>query len=138
MATKKEVKEHLAIALQEIGEIKPWYDKDLKDWVFSHPSYPVEYGGASSDEVIKNYPKYLEEFIKHRLDERLAAQVESRTKGKGGKRPGSGRPKGSKSAEPTKQVRIPTDIADWIKRPGMIPLIRALKRSFNHLNKTHK
>jgi hypothetical protein len=27
MATKKEIKEHLKIALLEIGKIKPWYDK---------------------------------------------------------------------------------------------------------------
>ena len=131
MATKKEIKEHFKIAFQEIGEIKPWYDKKLKDWVFSHPSYPVEYGGESAEEVIDNYPKYLEEFIKHRLDNRLAAQVENRTKGRGGKRPGSGRPRGSRSAEPTKQIRVPIDIANWIKTPGMINHVREMIKAYD-------
>ena len=55
MATAKEIKEQLAIALQEIGEIKPWFDPDVNEWIFSHPKYPVEYGGESSKEVIENY-----------------------------------------------------------------------------------
>ena len=40
MATKKEIEEHLQIALKEIGEIKPWYDRSLKCWLFSHDLYP--------------------------------------------------------------------------------------------------
>ena len=59
MATKKEIDEHLKIALSEVGEIKPWFDKDVDGWVFSHKNYPVEYGGDSAKEVIKNYPKYF-------------------------------------------------------------------------------
>lgn len=31
MATTKEIKEHLEIALKEIGEIKPWYDRAFKN-----------------------------------------------------------------------------------------------------------
>ena len=38
MATKKEIEEHLKIALKEIGEIKPWFDKDMNAWIFEHPS----------------------------------------------------------------------------------------------------
>ena len=29
MATKKEIEEQVKIALDEIGEIKPWFDKNL-------------------------------------------------------------------------------------------------------------
>ena len=39
MATSKEkelIKE-LEIALSEIGTIKPWFDKQFKTWLFSHP-----------------------------------------------------------------------------------------------------
>jgi len=39
--------------------------------------------------------------------------VESKTKGRGGKRPGSGRPLGSKKEE-KKRVYLPIDIADWV------------------------
>ena len=56
MTSKKELAEHLKIALAEVGKIKPWYDKEVDAWVFSHPDYPVEYGGESPEEVIKNYP----------------------------------------------------------------------------------
>lgn len=79
------IKEHLQIALKEIGSIKPWFDSDVEEWIFSHPSYPVEYGGKSSEEVKKNYPKYLREFIKHRLDNRLNPLTEKKTKGLEGK-----------------------------------------------------
>jgi hypothetical protein len=33
MTTKKEIKEHLNIAILEIGEVKPWYDKKFKNWI---------------------------------------------------------------------------------------------------------
>lgn len=47
MATTKEIKEHLKIALKEIGKIKPWFSKEFNAWLFSHPNYPVEYAGES-------------------------------------------------------------------------------------------
>ena len=43
MATKKEIKEHLEIGLEEIGNIEPWFDEDYNSWFFSHSLYPVEY-----------------------------------------------------------------------------------------------
>ena len=33
MATKKEIESHLKIALKEVGEIKPWFDKEVDAWV---------------------------------------------------------------------------------------------------------
>ena len=30
MASKKEIEEHLKIALAEVGKIKPWFDKDCQ------------------------------------------------------------------------------------------------------------
>lgn len=126
MATAKEIKQHLELALSEIGEIKPWFDKDIDEWIFSHPNYPVEYGGSSPEEVIRNYPKYLKEFIKFRLDDHLSPHVEKRTKGHGGKREGAGRPVGSKK-ESTARVSIPIDIATWFKKnPHAVEMVRAL------------
>lgn len=135
MATKKEITEHLKIALKEVGKIKPWFDKDVDSWVFSHKNYPVEYGGNTEAEVIENYPKYLFEFIKHRLDGKLSAINEKETKGKGGKREGAGRPKGSKSSAPTKQIRVPIDIAEWLKYPETITHLRSLMDSYKRLSK---
>lgn len=80
MATRKEINEHLKVALREIGSIEPWYDNEVQDWVFEHPLYPVEYGGATKEDVVENYPKYLREFIKHRLDNRLEVNVEKKQK----------------------------------------------------------
>lgn len=135
MATKKEIDEHLKTALKEVGKIKPWFDKDVDCWVFLHDNYPVEYGGDSAKEVIENYPKYLREFIKHRLDGTLSPVNEKETKGKGGYREGAGRPKGSKSTLPTKQIRVPADIADWLKYPETIMYLRTLMESYRHINR---
>jgi hypothetical protein len=125
MATKKEIKEHLVIALKEIGEIKPKFAKDVDAWVFSHPKYPVRYAGDSPEEVIQNYPLYLQDFIEERLNNNLAPSVEKRTKGKGGKREGAGRPKGTQKERKTR-VYLPDDIASWIKQPEAIPQVRKL------------
>lgn len=115
MATSKEVNKHLKLALEEIGEIKPWYDREVKEWVFSHPLYPVEYAGSSKKEVVENYPKYLREFIKHRLSDRLEKKVQAKTKGRGGARSGAGRPKGTTKGEKTKIIRLKASVAEWVK-----------------------
>lgn len=115
MATKKEIDQHLKIALEEVGKIKPWFDKEVNAWVFAHRLYPVEYGGESPEEVIENYPKYLREFIKHRLDDRLAQSVKKMTKGHGGKREGAGRPRDTRKSPSTTTIRLRTDYAKWIK-----------------------
>lgn len=125
MATTKEIKKHLEIALKEVGEIKPWFDSDVEEWIFNHPSYPVEYGGNSSKEVVQNYPKYLREFIKHRLDDKLSPLTEKKTKGHGGKREGAGRPKGTKK-ELKIRINLPKDIAEWIKNPISMERVRKL------------
>lgn len=129
MATKKEIDEHLKKALKEVGEITPIFDEEVSEWVFSSPLYPVEYGGTSRKEVIKNYPKYLREFIKHRLENKLHLLMKKKTTGHGGKRRGAGRPKGTKRAKITKVVRIPKDIADWVQRhPAVIRQLIAKSR----------
>ena len=125
MASKKEIKEHLKIALAEIGKIKPWVEKDVNAWVFSHSSYPVEYAGDSREEVIKGYPLYLQEFIRQRLNNNLARHVEKKTKGHGGKREGAGRPKGTKK-EAKKRISLPKDVATWLERPGSISRVRQI------------
>ncbi|HEX2583164.1 MAG TPA: hypothetical protein VHL30_03515 [Chlamydiales bacterium] len=115
MATKKEIESHLKTALKEVGEIKPWFDEEVNAWVFEHKAYPVGYGGESKEEVIKNYPKYLREFIKQRLNDNLAPSVEKSTKGRGGKREGAGRPKGTKK-EPKERIYLPLDITNWVNK----------------------
>lgn len=127
MASKKEIEKHLQIALKEIRVIKPWFDKKFNAWIFSHKNYPVEYAGDSEEDVIKGYPRYLREFIRHRLNQKLSSIEEKKTIGHGGKRAGSGRPKGTKK-EDKRRIYLPTDIADWVQRnPNKsIPCIRQL------------
>lgn len=86
MATKNEIEKELKMALKEIGIIEPWYDEEYDSWVFEHPDYPVGYSGNSSNEVIKNYPHHLKEFIKERLDHNLDPYIEKTTKSRGGLR----------------------------------------------------
>lgn len=132
MATKKEIEQNLKIALKEIGKIKPWFDKEVNAWVFEHPKYPVGYAGKTSEEVIEKYPLHLREFILERLNDNLDPLVEQQTKGHGGKRPGAGRPIGS-TKEPTRQIRVPLDIAEWLKRPGVIPQMQNIIRAYKHV-----
>ncbi len=133
MAAKeeKEIGTQLNLALEEVGEIKPWFSKEFKAWIFSNALYPVEYTGDTEEEVIQNYPLYLKEFIKHRLQNRLSPMMENKTKGHGGKRQGSGRPKGSK--EEKTRVYLPNDIAMWINQPGTITHIRQLIEAYRPL-----
>lgn len=126
MASKKEIDQHLKIALEEIGEIQPFFNKRFNVWIFKHSAYPdVEYAGESEKDVIKNYPFYLRDFIKHRLNANIDPAIEKKTKGRGGMREGAGRPKGTKKA-PTERISLPTDIAQWIKQPESITKVRAL------------
>lgn len=128
MATKKEIDEHLKIAMKEIGEIKPWFDEDVNEWIFSHHLYPVEYGGGTEREVIRNFPKYMKEFIKWRLDGTLADINERMTFGHGGKREGAGRPKGT-TEEPKTRIYIPLDLAQWFKsNPQAIEMTKNLMK----------
>ncbi|MCE5317043.1 MAG: hypothetical protein LLG04_06730 [Parachlamydia sp.] len=129
MATKQEIKAHLKIALEEIGEIKPWFDRDVNAWIFEHKLYPVGCSGDSSAEVVKKFPRYLKEFITERLKNNLNPRVEKRTVGKGGKREGAGRPKDPNKEEKVR-VYLPHDIAKWIKYPETIMHIRSLMRAY--------
>ncbi len=122
----KEIKHELKIALKEIGKIKPWFNKEYRVWLFSHPLYPVECEGNSPDEVVEKYPQYLSVFIEHRILGRIDEINEEKTKGKGGYRPGAGRPKGTTTIEPKRRISLPVDIADWISAPGAIAHLRAL------------
>lgn len=131
MATKSEIKKEVEIALAEVGLITPWFEQSFNAWIFSHPLYPVECEGKSAQEVIKKYPKYLAIFIEHRMQEKLDFFNEKKTKGKGGARPGAGRPLGSKK-EPTKQIRVPLDIAEWLKEPNTIESLRNIMRAYKH------
>ena len=132
MASKeeKEIEEHLKIALNEIGEIVPWFDKNFQTWVFFHKLYPVEYSGDTKEEVIKNYPLYLKEFIKHRLNKNLAPMMEEKTKGYGGIRVGAGRPI---SSDKKVRIYVPSDIANFLKEPGVLTNLRGLIKASHHI-----
>lgn len=132
MASESEIKKEVKIALSEVGSITPWYDKEFDAWIFSHRLYPVECEGNSAEEVIQKYPKYLEVFVRHRMNGMLDDINEKKTKGKGGVRVGAGRPLGTKK-ESTMQVRLPVDIAKWIKAPGMIDHIRQMASTYKHV-----
>lgn len=129
MASKKEVTKHLQIALKEIGEIKPYFDKNTKEWLYKHKNYPVEYAGESIEEVKKNYPFYLKEFISERLDKNLDPYVEKETKGKAGKKEII--KKIIIKSTKQKRILVPEDLAFWLKNPENVEKLM-------HLIKTHK
>ena len=115
MAAKKEVEKHLKIALKEIGKIRPRFSKSYDAWIFRHPLYPdVECAGDSPEEVKKNYPLYLREFIKQRLNQNISNIAEKKTKGRGGRRKGAGRPKSSRKIAKTR-IYVPVALASELK-----------------------
>lgn len=67
---------HLKFALKKIWSIKPWFSKEFNAWIFSNTLYPLEYAGDTKEEVIQNYPLYIKEFIKHRLQDKLSPLME--------------------------------------------------------------
>lgn len=71
----KQVKFELAKAISKIGLIEPWYDEKVSYWVFEHYSYPISYSGDSKEEVIKGYPKYLQDFIDYMLKKKLDPKI---------------------------------------------------------------
>ena len=131
MATQKEIKEHLEIALKEVGKIEPWFDKNFNAWIFEHSNYPVGCEGNSKKEVIDKYPLYLEEFITERLKNNVSPSVEKRTKGKGGKREGAGRPVETHKEQKVR-VYLPLDIANLMKEPGVLTYLRGLMEACHH------
>lgn len=132
--TKKEIEAHLKLALEEIGEVVPQYNRVYKCWTFEHSLYPVSYSGNTPEEVIKNFPLYLKQFIKERLQNNLNALTEKQTKGRGGCREGAGRPVGS-TKEHKLRIYLPDDIAKWILLPDHQERVRCIMK---HEKRIHK
>ena len=130
MNIEKEVQK----ALMEIGEIKPWFSDEYGFYVFKHPTYPVvDYVGDTPEETIEGYKRILKEWIQERINQNIPDFVEKMTSGRGGARPGAGRPK----KEETTQIRIPTDIATWLRAdPSRYHKIRELMETKTNIDES--
>jgi hypothetical protein len=106
-------------ALTKIGTIEPWYEKDVASWVFENEAYPaVRAAGGSVEEVIEIYPLYLKDYLEEELKGNVSPLAKSTfSGGRGGSRPGAGRPKGSKRSESSTIIRLPLYVVDWLKTP---------------------
>jgi len=103
----------LETTLQEIGTIQPVWDEDCQEYSYSHALYPsIAAPGDTPAECIQTYHRLLARFLAERMQGNLAPHVQRMTSGRGGARPGSGRP----AKEPTKMVRLPVDVVIWIKK----------------------
>ena len=110
-----DVLDELKIALDEVGSIQPVWQEEVSAWVFTHPLYPtVEVPGDTEEDCRNRYPWWLAQFIKERLKDNISEADERITSGRGGKRSGSGRPRGRRKPE-TEAIRVPIDIAQWLK-----------------------
>ncbi|MBY0449269.1 MAG: hypothetical protein K2X01_01410 [Cyanobacteria bacterium] len=116
MTRKADIDKEFQMALLEIGLIEPWWSKEDGMFVFEHNAYPrVIYADLDKKTVQDGYQRALREFIKERLAGNLSEEAERVTSGRGGKRSGAGRPKGSGTKEPTESIRIPKSIAAKIR-----------------------
>lgn len=125
---KYSIQNHLDAALAEIGEILPHWSQEDGLYLFQHPAYPrVVYGDTTVEGTTAGYKMALKEFIEERLAGKLSSEAEAATSGHGGRRPGAGRPKGSNRKEPTTTVRVPQEVAAWLKNtPDSIEQIKQL------------
>lgn len=72
-------------ALNEIGNIQPWYDENVKSWVYSNVLYPtVEAGEDTAEETVNIYKLYLKEFLQHRICGNIPMKHEYDTAGNAG------------------------------------------------------
>jgi len=124
MTQSDEIKNAYQEALTEVGSIEPRWVKQDGVFVFDHEAYPfVVGGGPTKQEAINSYKRALRGFISDRVQGKLTTAQDRLTSGRGGRREGAGRPK----SEPTKMVRLPVSIADWIKEnPNHLEAIRKL------------
>lgn len=114
-------------ALKEIGPIDPqWSDEDQM-FVFEHSAYPyVMHADPDKQKTIDGYHRALKGFIEERLTGNVADYVDRVTSGRGGYREGAGRKPGS-TKEPTRMVRLPIVVADWLKDdPDHVEQVRRL------------
>jgi hypothetical protein len=110
-----EINKQLQIALSEIGEIQPWWSDEDQMFIFEHPAYPrVSHADADQGKAKAGYLRALEGFIEDRLAGNLAEEAERVTSGRGGARPGAGRPRKPK----TLQRRLDADMAEWLDEPA--------------------
>ena len=108
------IQQHVELALAEIGEITPVYNPEVEAWLFQHPAYDLEAEGETSDDCMATYKRWLHTFIKERLKNNLAPNVEAKSSGRGGKRDGAGRPIGTKKTDKMR-IYVPQELAFWLK-----------------------
>lgn len=105
--------EEVKKALEEIGEIAPWWSEEDGMYVFEHPAYPfVMHADPDEAEAKAGYLRAITGFIEDRLAGMVAPDVDRVTSGRGGVRPGAGRPRKDVA---TIAIRLPEDVARWLK-----------------------
>jgi len=113
-------------ALEQIGDIEPWFDKDMGCWRFEHPDFPESYGGESEEEVKQGYPLYLANMFQAQLENNLAPYIEEKIHFRGGKRPGAGRPKGTTKGPRKVAIKVEPKMAAWLKDPAHLKQVEKL------------
>jgi hypothetical protein len=110
-----ELKQHVDIALEEIGLIQPWWSDADQMFMFEHPAYPwVMHADPNPEATKAGYIRALTGWIQDRLANNVADFAETTTTGRGGLRQGAGRPK---LKVPTRTIRLPEPIVNWLKYP---------------------
>jgi len=127
--SQKELEKHLKLALSEIGPIEPWWSDEDGMYVFEHDSYPrVMHADPDIEETKAGYLRAITGFIEDRLNGMISESAERVTKGRGGHRPGSGRPKGTKKPK-TKRVTLPLEVADWLEEDDHLSQVKQLMQA---------
>ncbi len=113
-------------ALAEIGPITPWWSEPDHMYLFEHPFYPwVMHADPSCDETIAGYHRALKGFIEDRINGGVAPETDRSTLGRGGARPGAGRPR---KLIKSRRTYIPEDIAQWLENPAHQEQVRRMIR----------
>ncbi|MBK8190933.1 MAG: hypothetical protein IPK79_10845 [Vampirovibrionales bacterium] len=107
-----ELDRHFDMARAEVDGVQPQWSPEDQMYLVEHPAYPmVMHADPDPEKALTGYFRALRQFVKYRLAGEIADTTEQATSGRGGAREGAGRPRKNE----TKTVRLPVDMADWLR-----------------------
>ncbi len=115
------VKIFLEKTLKQVGDLKPWWDERSLSFIYTHYRFRKIGIGRTAEDALEHYKQLLAVGIQANLKNNCHYS-EFHTK-RGGCRPRAGRPK----KDPTVRMRVPEDLARWLKIHAPWDALRQLR-----------
>ena len=115
------VKILLEKTLKQVGDLKPWWDERSLGFMYTHYRFRQIGRGQTPEDAIEHYKQLLVVGIQANMKNNCHYS-DFHTK-RGGYRPRAGRPK----KDPTERIRVPQDLARWLKIHAPWDALRQLR-----------